>query len=249
MNTAMKPQVDPREGALCRGALYSALALGFGPPDGEVWDRLAGRTGVVALGWLFAETGLAGPEMDEVLRILEQTTPSVEAHGRIFGHTARGPVPPFETEYGADTLFHQPQELSDLSGFLNAFGLRLQASEHERVDHVRCECEFMAFLAMKEAYAVEHGDDAMLGETRKAGRLFLRDHLGRFTAAFTQRLLREDPAGFYGALARILRAFVEAECRRADVDPGDEALGLRLAAPEDSAPMLCGSSACGECPE
>jgi TorA maturation chaperone TorD len=74
-------------------------------------------------------------------------------HRRLFGHTVRGEVPAYETEYGDEALFQQPQELSDLGGFMQAFGLKLRPDAHERIDHVSCECEFLAFLGYKEAFA------------------------------------------------------------------------------------------------
>ena len=40
------------------------------------------------------------------------------------------------------------------------------------------------FLALKEAYALEHDDPEMVSETRKAEKIFLRDRLGRFLPAF-----------------------------------------------------------------
>ena len=117
----------------------------------------------------------------------ERSLPSlIAAYQRLFGHTARGAVSPYETEYGNESLFQQPQEMGDLAGFYRAFGLRLNVAERERLDHISCECEFMLFLALKEAYALEHADTAMGEETSKAVRLFLRDHLGRFGPTFAK---------------------------------------------------------------
>ena len=72
---------------------------------------------------------------------------------------ARGedPGPPeavaFETEYGAGAAFRQPQELADIAGTCLAFDLEPPEGGDERVDHAACECEFMGFLARKEAFA------------------------------------------------------------------------------------------------
>lgn len=167
-----------------------------------------------------------------------------ESHRRLFGHSARGAVPPYETEYGAEALFQQPQEMGDLMGFYNAFGLALNGRQHERADHVSCECEFLCFLALKEAYALEHGDDSMLEETRKAERLFLRDHLARFLPAFAKKLVREDAGGLYGFLGGVGYGFIVLECARFSVRLGPENLTLRPA-DDERVPMACGS---GECP-
>ena len=70
-------------------------------------------------------------------------------------HRPRGTITPYETEYGNEALFQQPQELGDLMGFYRAFGLAMKQDRRERADHISCECEFLMFLALKEAYALE----------------------------------------------------------------------------------------------
>ncbi len=233
---------------LARCAVYVALGLGFAPPErGEVRDRLASREGSEALAEAFAAAGMS--ELAGAARQLSARPPDTDTYRRLFGHTARGAVPPYGAEYGSDTLFQQPQRLADLAGFYAAFGMRVDPVEHERVDHVRCQLEFLAFLARKEAYEIEHqvapearqrtAEDDWRDEIRKAERLFLREHLGRFAPAFGERLRREDPDGFYGVLGGLLRGFVEAECRRLGAAAGPDNLVLRPNE-DDGAPMLCG---------
>ncbi|OGB95670.1 MAG: hypothetical protein A3G35_02390 [candidate division NC10 bacterium RIFCSPLOWO2_12_FULL_66_18] len=233
--------------ALCRSALYEALALGFLAPTAETISRLASSEGVEALADAAAvlddawNTGLA-----DLVRRTSAPQPlcslaALEASfRRLFGHTARGLVPPYETEYGEDSLFLPLQEMSDLAGFCHAFGLGLRPSEHERIDHIACECEFMLFLARKKAYALVTDNATMLEETRRATRLFLKDHLGGWAPAFGRRLAREDRGGFYGALGELLTVFVTHECARVGVPAGPELLHLRSTSLGD-APMACGS--------
>jgi TorA maturation chaperone TorD len=151
-------------------------------------------------------------------------------------------VPPYETEYGADSLFLPAQEMGDLTGFYRAFGLAPNPAAHERPDHISCECEFLLVLARKESYALERDDPVMLEETRRATRLFLRDHLGRWGPAFGLKLGREDRDGFYGALGDLCQAFVGQECARVGVPVGPEFLRLRSARAAE-APMACGPAA------
>jgi DMSO reductase family type II enzyme chaperone len=230
---------------LCRSALYEALALGFRPPAGEAIERLASAVGSAGL-VIAAE--VVDPTLARLVRGLAGTDTRLPtltaAYERLFGHTVRGEVSLYETEYGAAELFLQPQELADLGGFYAAFGLVAAGKTRERVDHASCECEFLMFLARKEAVACERGDAATREETRKATRLFLRDHLGRFLPALAVRLERADPTGFYGALAALARAVVERECRAFDVPAGPETLGLRMPV-EDRTPMACGSCPLG----
>ena len=231
--------------ALCRATLYSALALGFQPPTKETLARLASQEGVAALEDAAAALDVnKGSSLALVVRGLASNkrltlTELSTSYRRLFGHTVRGPVPPYETEYGVEALFQQPQELADLTGFYQAFGLTVKPAEHERADHVSCESEFLSFLAMKEAYALEQRDPPMLEETKKATRLFLRDHLARFVPAFTKKLAREDRNGFYGTLANLCLKFATLECAQRGVHLGPESLTLRPAT-DDRVPMACG---------
>ncbi|MEK7338301.1 MAG: molecular chaperone TorD family protein [candidate division NC10 bacterium] len=233
--------------ALCRSALYEALALGFRPPTPETLARLASPEGASALA--DAAAVLDGERNTDLAPLVRRLgpyplSPQAEAlqasYGHLFGHTARGCVPPYETEYGEDSPFLPAQEMSDLAAFFRAFGLALRPAGHERIDHISCECEFLLLLARKEAYALERDDQAMREETRRAARLFLRDHLGRFAPAFGKRLAREDPGGFYGALGDLCAAFVTEECAWAHVAAGPEVLRLRSPSEAD-APMACGT--------
>jgi DMSO reductase family type II enzyme chaperone len=240
------PQIAEADLAYCRAALYSAWALGFQPPDDEVLSRLLTPDSRSALAGAAA---MLYPAREPDLVSIIEALPSVEKpdipalalkYRVLFGHTARGQIPPYETEYGNEALFQQPQELGDLMGFYHAFGLALKCGKHERPDHVSCEFEFLMFLALKEAYGLEQNNKEMLAETRKAEKLFLRDHLGRFLPAFVTQVIREDPSGFYGLLGELCLRFVRAECVRLQVVLGAASLGLRPA--DDSrVPMACGS--------
>ncbi len=230
----------------CRAAVYSALALGFLPPTGETLARLLTDESRACLARAAA---LLHPECaaDLVFSIeaLSQAEDSRNAalpsrYRLLFGHTARGEIAPYETEYGNEALFQQPQELGDLMGFYRAFGLAMKPGKHERPDHISCEFEFLMFLALKEAYALEQNERDMAAETRKAEKSFLRDHLGRFVPAFTGQLQRADPGGFYGRLAELCRQFVGAEAGRLQVPLGSANLGLRPA-DDNRIPMACGS--------
>jgi TorA maturation chaperone TorD len=248
--TTETPAVAPgaRDAALCRSLIYEALSLGFRPPTEMTRARLATRDAAAALAEAAAVLDAGrGTTLAALTRALAADPGPVNledlrrAHARIFGHTALGGVPPYETEYGADTLFEKPQEMGDVAAFLRAFGLTLDPRAHERIDHVSCELEFLAFLLRKEAHALETGDLSMAEETRRAARLFLKDHPGRFLPSFAARVGRADPDGLYGRLAALLLAFVTDECVRLAVARGPEMLRLRLPI-DDGAPMACGGA-------
>jgi TorA maturation chaperone TorD len=232
--------------AYSRAAFYSALALGLQPPSDQVLSRLLTTESRSCLAG--AAAMLYPAQQADLISAIEAlpnadttSTPELESDYRVlFGHTARGRISPYETEYGNEALFQQPQELGDLMGFYHAFGLTPRQGNHERPDHVSCECEFLMFLALKEAYALEQDNREMLAETRKAEKLFLRDHFGRFFPTFVTQLGREDPSGFYRKLGELGLRFVSAECARLQVLPGVPNLGLR---PVDDSrvPMACGN--------
>ena len=231
----------------CRAALYSALAIGFQPPSDETLARLLTSDSKASL---ISAAAMFKPRHHKQIVTSIETLPNAEEIGTrlmseyhvLFGHTTRGQVPPYETEYGNEALFQQPQELGDLMGFYHAFGLKLKTDKHERPDHVSCELEFFMFLALKEAFAMEQDNREMLAETRKAEKLFLRDHLARFVPTFTNQLQREAPGGFYTKLAALCLQIVAADCARLEDALGAANLGLRPA-DDDRVPMACGNGA------
>ncbi|MFQ5706950.1 MAG: molecular chaperone [bacterium] len=237
--------------ALCRSGFYEALALGFAPPNQETFDRMLTEQQNQALAEIAAvldERSSRRIAKSLSLRVREllqcadvQTTEALACSYRfLFGHIAHARVPPYETEYGEETVFQQPHQLGDIAGFCRAFGLVLNSHGHERVDHISCECEFLAFLTRKEAFAREHNDTVMLQETRKAQKLFLRDHLARFTPSFANLLVKEDPEGFYGALGSLSYEFILLECSRFGVTAAPEQLRLRPTSVMDAC-LTCGS--------
>lgn len=250
--------IGPTDLALARSVLYGAVTLAFRLPTDETVGRLTSATARQAIEAAAELVDAARTEAEPVLPAVRQfihlrdvAAPRLaDSHYRLFGHTARGVVCPFETEYGAAAVFRQPQELADIAGYYLAFGLRPKSGVDERVDYVGCECEFMDFLSRKEALALERCErkenpdlDAnreMLEETRKAERRFVRDHLGRFGRAFASALAREDQGEFFGAVGNILLRFLGLECERLHVPAGPAILELRSTSLDD-APMACGT--------
>jgi TorA maturation chaperone TorD len=234
--------------ALCRGLLYETLARALRRPSAASLATVREEEAAEALSGAAAaiEAGQEGGPVAAAVADLIAAAAGAEierleiSHQRLFGHTAQGKVPPYETEYGPGDLFRQSQELADIGGFYGAFGLAIDASRHERGDHIGAECEFLSFLAYKEAWELEGENPAALREVRRSQKLFLRDHAGRFGRAFARALAREAGDPFYRAAGDLCFAFLTAECERAGVRPGPEFLQLRPAEEAD-VPMACGS--------
>ncbi len=264
MSKATTTDWDPtqaREIALCRSALSGVLSLAFHHPTAEIFAALNSEKTQVsvlhAASFLDREGGNLEPiatdslQEDRPLNLASKAEPWLKslssigldellsAHGRLFGHTARGLVCPYETEYGQEGLFQQPAQLASLTGLYGVFGLKVRQTERERPDHISCELEFLEFLLKKQAYALEQGDESMEKETRKATRLFLKEHLGRFGRAFGAQMKKHDPKGFLGKAGDFTFEFLAVECHRLDLEPGLIQLPLRSTA-EDQVPMACG---------
>ncbi len=237
----MQTESEGQVMCLCRSILYEAISIGFQWPTPLIFERLASESGVLALADAAerVDTSLVEPVLS--LGNSEASPDDLETEFRdLFGHTVRTSAAPYETEYGTEGLFRQPQEMSDIGAFMSAFGVALRPHGHERVDHISCECEFMAFLCRKESYALGVDDEVTLVETRQAQRLFLKDHLGRFARAFTRKVLDGTTSKFYGGLANLCRVVVVTECRRFGVGTGPESLALSDFTPDDL-PATCGA--------
>ncbi len=228
--------------ALGRSILYEVLALALRQPGPELVARLGSSEAR-------EELALVAASLDEGDGAIRRAVDALMSAGSgnlggpfeaLFGHTARGKVPPYETEYGIDDPFRQAQELADIGGFYRAFGLALAPSQHERNDHIAVELEFLSFLCRKEAYQTCEGDWVSRGEVRQAERIFLRDHTSTFARAFAVGLLREAADPFFRAAGGLCLAFLDVERRSMDLPLGPEFVRLR-STEEIDVPMACGS--------
>lgn len=234
--------------ALARSAAYGLLGHALRYPDPAMWSRLSERARWVAWPEKLAE--LDASLGDSVRAVQEQIfSPDPKANGelediqasyaQLFGHAVRGTCPPYELEYGTSEIFRLSSELSDIKGFYTAFGLDLVTEVHERADHASIECEFMSFMAAKEAYAHEHGQTEGLEILRNASAKFMESHLGRFLPSFARRIDEADPQGFYGAIGCFARSFIQLEAQAYDVSIGPELLELRPSNQKEETEQTC----------
>jgi DMSO reductase family type II enzyme chaperone len=237
--------------AVARSFLYRFIAKAFEDAEPEGWQSLCDEAQQAAF-WSAVRALAEGAPLNlepAARRLLDHLKPDgytvfESDYITCFGHTVRGDCPLNEIEYGdikADPLF-QPHRLADLGAFYAAFGVEIGNDAAERQDHISIELEFMSVLAAKEAYALAHKfDDEQVALVRDAQKKFLREHLGRWTPAFTRRLSRIAGDCALGALAEFTRGFITAECASFNVMPGSEDLLLRPI--DDSLETLCAS--CG----
>lgn len=241
---------DPLAVPVSRCFLHQLLARAFEYPSPATWAWLTHsdtRTALGAAGRILEDDADA-PLRRAVAEAASTLEPRLfegfhDDYVAAIGHAARGSSPINEIEYGeprADPLL-QPHRLADLAAFYRAFGLEPAPDGGERQDHLAVELEFMAVLTGQEAHAVEHRlADDVLAANLDAQRIFLREHLGRWSPTFARRLVAMVGDGVLRTVARLLLAFVESECRRAGVAAGSDDVTLR---PADEGAMLCES--CG----
>ncbi len=199
MQTLGAPAAERLDRVLARADAYRLLAAAFCDPDGPLPGDLetdALIDAVEALGVTVA------PSEREAVRAIDDRPARASEHRAIFGHTVAHGCPPYETEYGRRHIFGQAQELADIGGFYGAFGLR-PANDGERLDHISCELEFLAIVALKEAYAVARGHDDAATISRDAAGAFLRDHPGRWLPALAGQIGRSAPHTGFAVLASL----------------------------------------------
>jgi nitrate reductase assembly molybdenum cofactor insertion protein NarJ len=151
-------------------------------------------------------------------------------HQALFGPA--GPVPLREVTYlGGVQLGYL---MSELAAYYNAFGY--QNADREADDHLAVEAGFVAFLKLKQAYALASGMPEQAAIAEEAMRSFIADHLCRLAHGAGQRL----EAGGPDAYAAAGRALAER------TGPAPAASGYPLG--EDDEEMSCGQpgAAAGE---
>lgn len=226
------------ESALARAVVARYLKLALRPPDPTSYRDLFSPQTARALARAAVVLGAMEPPPETLPRLSEL----VARYVRLFGHSLRGRVCPYEVEYGKREPLLQAQELSDVSGFYRAFGLEASTSATERLDHVAVELEFVEVLSMKEAFALETHQEEMFEVTRHALKRFLREHLGFFGIALGASLQEEDPGGFYGRIGWLLTGFLTAVSRELGIPAGPCTLPLS-STEDDGVPMACGNGA------
>lgn len=109
-------------------------------------------------------------------------------------------VSPYE---GAYQRTERGAILGDVAAFYTAFSLQV-TPESGPPDALCTELAFLAWLALKEAYALAHVMTEAVEVTRGATQQFLYDHLGRWAPAFLRQLLATTGHPVYVAAAQLL---------------------------------------------
>jgi nitrate reductase assembly molybdenum cofactor insertion protein NarJ len=111
--------------------------------------------------------------------------------------------------------------LGELSAFYGAFAYRPPSEEPP--DHVSVEAGFVAYLKVKEAFAITAGDDTRARLTSEAAASFVEQHLSTFAQPLADRLALATDGYLCDAAAALAR---RTGPRRADAEGGWTPEGL-----------------------
>ena len=143
---------------------------------------------------------------------------------RVFGLMSCRECPPYETEYHPNNEpFFRSQQMADVAGFYNAFGLVTPPNCSERPDHLPLQLEFMAYLLMKARLARQSDDQAgwhdQVEVCAETAQKFFAEHLAWWVPSFTRGLRHKAGDGLFAELADALAAFITLERQRYGLPP------------------------------
>lgn len=107
-------------------------------------------------------------------------------------HRVLGPggIPACESSYEENALAGRGPVIADIAGFYQAFAYNPTNAPAETPDHISIELGFLAYLALKIAFATYAGKHEEAQLTCDAYRRFLNDHLHYWAEPFQQAVAR-----------------------------------------------------------
>ena len=200
------------QAVVTRAVGYSFLARAFAYPN---------EAGLAALQEAAAAAGpfLQDSPLADLVEIALASTSDelLAAHTRLFSLSSSPDSPTFETAYFSSDPTQQTNRMADVAGYYRAFGVDAGGTG-SRPDDISVELEFMGYLCRKQLYAAEHLGAPRVGQTKRAQRTFLTEHLGAWAPGFGRRVaLRAGPSDFYRFLGVALDDWMSAEASYAGV--------------------------------
>ena len=130
-------------------------------------------------------------------------------HARLLGglRPGYGPLPPYESVWRGEGRV-MGETSRQVARAYAAAGARLDVPAGTPPDHVGFEVAFLAYLLHSRGEAERCGQTERAARAEAARRAFLDDHVRAWVPAWCEAVEAADPAGFYGALACLLRGYV-----------------------------------------
>lgn len=166
----MKTQENRARDLLAEAAEWRLISLLFDCPSND---------------WLKQVADLATPVADKKLKRAAKAAQREASEGlfhSIFG--PGGPAPGREVSYRG---WVQPgYMLAELNSFYEAFSYK--PITNEVPDHVAVETGFIAYLRLKELFALENGDNESADVTSRASITFVDDHISKYAQRLSKLL-------------------------------------------------------------
>lgn len=152
---------------------------------------------VDTLGSAFAAAPLQDLQVDYTALFLNPTGPAAM---------------PYESSWvsGKDPMRAQ-EATEEVRRFYAEAGFEIDEEFQDLPDHIAAELELLFALIFREARARSIGDPTDQLAATELRLRFIRSHLGRWVAPFTQALRAEADTDFYRTLADVTERFVAAE--------------------------------------
>jgi nitrate reductase assembly molybdenum cofactor insertion protein NarJ len=155
---------------LAEAAEWRLLGLLFACPHGDWHEQVA---------------ALAAEVRDDRLRVAAHA--ALQEATECGYHTAfgpGGPGAPREVSHRQSAL--TGEYLAELLAFYNAFGYR--PPRDDPPDHIATEIDFIAYLRLKQAFALARGEETQATVTAEASQHFIQDHVATTAVPMTQIL-------------------------------------------------------------
>jgi nitrate reductase assembly molybdenum cofactor insertion protein NarJ len=153
--------------------------------DAAQWQLLGLLLECPVSGWTEQLGSLAKEVDDDSLQQAAELANKESSEGlyhTVFG--PGGPAPPREVSY-RDTL-HPGRFLAEIGDAYQAFAYT--PSNRETPDHIATECGFIAYLRLKEAYALARGQLEQANVCRTGAEQFVEEHLSLSAQALAELL-------------------------------------------------------------
>jgi len=199
------------------------------------WRLISLLFGCPRTGWKEQLQALADEIDDRALRSAAELALIQGSEGlyhSIFG--PGGPAPAREVSYRRLVQFGSL--LSELAAYYQAFAY--VPARGEALDHIAVETDFIAYLRVKQAYALHQGDTEHAGITADAAGTFVRDHIAVMTEPLAAALRLSD-------IPYLDRA-AEALFRRVGPPPADATAPPAVDPLPDQCPFACGAEDPGD---
>lgn len=193
--------------------MYLFFARAFDYPRPEFWDAVERKRPEEVFGDT-RDLPLSSSGQALIVSPCSQEEREIEyVNTFVVGKNGTPPSPLYEGLYRTDE--GREGLLMDLLRFYHYFELKLSERDRDFPDHLVAELEFMAYLADKEAAAIEEGKDSL--PYRRAQRDFLDRHLLAWIPALQERIETRLPSSSYRLLIGLLAAFIDNQRKRLDL--------------------------------